>query len=59
MEEFIMISKAFQEIITQLADVFPKKFGIADATGLVLAANGPEISEDIAQELIEAAGDID
>ena len=54
-----MISKAFQEIITQMADVFPKKFGIADATGLVLAANGPEISEDIAQELIEAAGDND
>ncbi len=54
-----MISKAFQDIISQMADVFPKKFGIADATGLVLAANGPDIPEDIAQELVDAAADND
>lgn len=54
-----MISKAFQDIITQMAEVFPKKFGIADSTGLVLAANGPEISEGTARELIEIAGDND
>ncbi len=54
-----MISKAFQDIIAQMADVFPKKFGIADATGLVLAANGPEISEDIVEELVNAAAEND
>ena len=54
-----MISKAFQDIITQMAEVFPKKFGIADATGLVLAANGPEISEDIVEELVSAAAEND
>ena len=26
-----MISKAFQNIVTQMADVFPKKFGIVDS----------------------------
>lgn len=57
--EFIMISKAFQDIVSQMAEVFPKKFGIADATGLVLAANGPELSEDIVEELISAAGEND
>ena len=35
-----MISKAFQNIVTQMADVFPKKFGIVDSHGLVLANNG-------------------
>lgn len=47
-----MISKAFQGIVSQMADVYPKRFGIADAHGLVLAANGPEISEDIIEELV-------
>ena len=54
-----MISKAFQDIVEQMADVFPKKFGIADATGLVLAANGPEISEDVVEELVNAVSDND
>lgn len=46
-----MISKAFGSIVSQMAEVFPKRFGIADAQGLVLAANGPEVSEDIIEEL--------
>lgn len=50
-----MISKAFQDIVSQMAEVFPKKFGITDATGLVLAASGPEISEDLVEELISVA----
>jgi carbohydrate diacid regulator len=49
-----MISKAFQDIVTQMADVFPKRFGIADAQGLVLASNGPELSSDAADDLIYA-----
>lgn len=52
-----MISKAFQDIVSQMSDVFQKKFGIADATGLVLASNGPEISEDFARELIDSVSD--
>lgn len=52
-----MISKAFQDIVSQMAEVFPKKFGIADATGLVLASNGPEIAEDVVLELISVAGE--
>lgn len=46
-----MISKAFGNIVSQMAEVFPKKFGIADAQGLILAANGPEVSNDIIEEL--------
>lgn len=46
-----MISKAFQNIVSQMADVFPKRFGIADAQGLVLAANGPDVPDDIIEEL--------
>ena len=42
-----MISKAFQNIVTQMADVFPKKFGIVDSHGLVLANNGGEPTGDI------------
>ena len=45
-----MISKAFQDIVSQMSDVFPKKFGIVDSTGLVLASNGPELSEELAKE---------
>ena len=52
-----MISKAFQDIVSQMAEVFPKKFGIADATGLVLAANGPEILEDVVKEIFDAASE--
>lgn len=54
-----MISKAFQDIVTQMADVFTKKFGITDSTGLILASNGPEIQEETLQELIEVAIDND
>lgn len=50
-----MISKAFQTIITQMADVFPKKFGIADSRGLVLESNGLEPPADIMEDLIYAA----
>lgn len=49
-----MISKAFQNIVAQMAEVFPKRFGIADAQGLVLASNGNEVSEDIIEELVYA-----
>ncbi len=52
-----MISKAFQDIISQMSEVFQKRFGIADATGLVLASNGPEISEDLARELIDSVSE--
>ena len=49
-----MISKAFQNIVVQMADVFPKKFGIVDSHGLVLACNGPEPSEEVIEGLIDA-----
>ena len=49
-----MISKAFQDIVSQMSEVFPKKFGIADATGLVLASSGPEISEELAREFMDS-----
>lgn len=51
----IMISKAFQTIITQMSDVFPKKFGIADSQGLVLAYNGPEPETEVMEDLVYAA----
>jgi len=54
-----MISKAFQNIITQMADVFPKKFGIADAQGLVLAYTGSEPSQEILDDLVYAATNSD
>lgn len=50
-----MISKAFQNIITQMAEVFPKRFGIADSHGLVLAYNGLEPNDDIIEGLVAAA----
>lgn len=50
-----MISKAFQDIVTQMADVFPKRFGIADSYGLVLAYNGGEPSEAEIEEFVNAA----
>ena len=49
-----MISKAFQNIVTQMGEVFPKRFGIADSHGLVLAYNGTEPSEDIVEDLVNA-----
>ena len=52
-----MIGKAFQDIVSQMSEVFQKKFGIADAAGLVLASNGPEISEELARELIESVSE--
>ena len=54
-----MISKAFQNIITQMAEVFPKRFGIADAQGLILAANGPELPDELVEELVYAVGNND
>ncbi len=50
-----MISKAFQNIVTQMADVFPKRFGIADSHGLVLAYNGLEPNDDVMEGLVLAA----
>ena len=50
-----MISKAFQNIVTQMAEVFPKRFGIADSHGLVLAYNGFEPSDDVMEDLVSAA----
>lgn len=47
-----MISKAFQNIVSQMAEVFPKKFGIADTQGLILASNGPELSTDQIDDLV-------
>lgn len=50
-----MISKAFQNIVTQMADVFPKKFGIADSHGLVLAYTGSEPLQGVMDDLVYAA----
>lgn len=54
-----MISKAFQTIVTQMADVFPKRFGIADSHGLVLACNGSEPDSEIMDELVSAVSNSD
>lgn len=54
-----MISKAFQDIVSQMAEVFPKRFGIADSHGLVLAYNGLEPGEDIVEGLVAAATNSD
>lgn len=54
-----MISKAFQNIITQMADIFPKRFGIADSTGLVLASNGSDAPEEVLESLLEAGSESD
>ncbi|MCX7715342.1 MAG: helix-turn-helix domain-containing protein [Clostridia bacterium] len=47
-----MISKAFQNIVAQMAETFPKKFGIADAQGLVLASNGSEPSVELIDDMV-------
>lgn len=52
-----MISKAFQNIVSQMAEVFPKRFGIADAKGLVLASNGIEVPQEVAEDLAYAVSD--
>ena len=49
-----MISKAFGNIVEQMAEIFPKKFGIVDSHGLVLANNGPEISSALIETLVDA-----
>ena len=54
-----MISKAFQNIITQMSEVFPKRFGVADSHGLVLAYNGQEPDESVVEELVAAASGSD
>lgn len=50
-----MISKAFQTMVTQMTEVFPKKFGITDSHGLVLACNGNEPTAEIIEDLIYTA----
>ena len=52
-----MISKAFDDIVSQMAEVFPKKFGIADASGMVVAASGQEILEETVLDLMKYAQD--
>lgn len=54
-----MISKAFQNIVTQMAEIFPKRFGIADSHGLVLARAGAEPMSDIIDILVTAASGSD
>ena len=54
-----MISKAFQNIVTQMSEVFPKRFGIADSHGLVLAYNGQEPDASVIDELVLAASGSD
>lgn len=54
-----MISKAFQNIVTQMADVYPQKFGIIDSHGLVLASNGNEPTEETVEAIISAAANSD
>lgn len=58
-EDVGMISKAFQNIVSQMAEVFQKRFGITDAQGLVLASNGVDIPEETAEELVYAAANDD
>lgn len=54
-----MISKAFQNIVTQMADVYPQKFGIIDSHGLVLASNGNEPTEETVEAIISATANSD
>jgi carbohydrate diacid regulator len=54
-----MISKAFQNIVTQMADVFPKKFGIADSHGLILASDGADPESDVIENLLGAVANSD
>ncbi len=52
-----MISKAFQNIVSQMAEVFPKRFGIVDSKGLILASNGSELPDDLLEDLVYAVGE--
>ena len=54
-----MISKAFQSIISQMSEVFPKKIGIADSTGLVIATNGLTASADVLEEIFDSVSEND
>ncbi|MBP3360388.1 MAG: helix-turn-helix domain-containing protein [Clostridia bacterium] len=54
-----MISKAFQNIVMQMADVFPKRFGIADTQGLILASTGVEPRAEVLEDLIYAVSSSD
>ncbi len=54
-----MISKAFQNIVSQMSEIFPKRFGIADSKGLILASNGPELASDVIDDLLYAVSDED
>ncbi len=54
-----MISKAFQNILTQMAEVFPKKFGIADSQGLILASHGTEPNPELIDDLIYSVSGTD
>lgn len=52
-----MISKAFKNIVSQMAEIYPKRFGIADSKGLILASNGAELPVDVVEELVYAVTD--
>lgn len=54
-----MISKAFQNIVTQMAEIFPKKFGITDSQGLILASTGEEPNPEIIEDLVYAVASSD
>lgn len=50
-----MISKAFQNIVTQMAEIYPRRFGITDSDGMILASVGGEPKEEVIEDLIYAA----
>ncbi len=54
-----MISKAFQKIVTEMADVFPRRFGIVDSEGLILSSNGPEPNGNVIDDLVYAVSNSD
>lgn len=54
-----MISKAFQNIVTQMAEVYQKNFGIIDSHGLVLASSGNEPDEEVLENIVYAASNSD
>lgn len=54
-----MISKAFQNIVSQMSEVFPKKFAIADTTGLVLATNGLTVSGEVMEDILDFSSEND
>ena len=54
-----MISKAFQGIVSQMAEVFPKKFGIIDSHGLILASVGTEPRGEVIDDLLYAVANSD